>query len=65
MFFFLHSNKRGESIKNRRLATNITAAVEIKAVLVVLTDQAGSLLIKPDVATAFLIIHAIFLNPLL
>lgn len=39
--------------------------MEIKAVLVVLTDQAGSLLIKPDVATAFLIIHAIFLNPLL
>ena len=43
----------------------MTAAMEIKAVSVLLTDQVGSLLIKPDVATAFLIIHAVFLSPLL
>jgi len=30
----------------------MTAAVEIKAVLGLVTDQVGSLLIKPDVATA-------------
>lgn len=40
----------------------MTTAMEIKAVLVFLTDQLGNLLIKPDVATAFLIIHAVFLN---
>lgn len=34
----------------------------IKAVLVLPTDQVGSLLIKPDVATAVFIIHAVFLN---
>lgn len=42
-----------------------TGAMEIKAVLVLLTDQVSSLLIKPDVATAFLVIHAVFLNSLL
>lgn len=64
MVFLLHSNKRGESIENRKLATNMTASMVIKAVLVLPTDQVGSLLIKPDVATAVFIIHAVFLNPL-
>lgn len=37
----------------------------IKAVSAVLKDQVDGLLIKPDVAMACLVIHAVFLNPFL
>lgn len=37
----------------------------IKAVLVVLTDQVDGVLIKPEVAMACLVIHAVFLDPFL